>query len=135
MAKRVELYERAAPMGAPLPFNFPFFEISNNMPTDLEVHAVVQRLKNGQAGGATGMKAKHLKGWLDKIQHEEKAFREISGREGADQGLGCKWRIFVEMIQTIWERGEIPEQMSWMVVVLLSKVGGNFRGIGLLDPC
>jgi hypothetical protein len=25
--------------------------------------------------------------------------------------------------------------MSWMVIVLLPKGGGNFRGIGLLDPC
>ena len=134
-AKRVELYESAAPMGAPLPFNFPFFEISNNMPTDLEVHAVIQRLKNGQAGGATGMKAKHLKGWLEEVQHEEKAARENPGRVEADLGLGRKWRIFVEMIQTIWELGEIPEQMGWMVVVLLPKGGGDFRGIGLLNPC
>ncbi len=26
-------------------------------------------------------------------------------------------------------------QMSWMVIVLLPKGGGDFRGIGLLDPC
>jgi hypothetical protein len=25
--------------------------------------------------------------------------------------------------------------MSWMVVVLLPKGGGDFRGIGLPDPC
>jgi hypothetical protein len=80
------------------------------------------------------MKAKHLKGWLDKEQHEEKAARENSGRVGADPGLGRKWRIFVEMIQTIWERGEIPEQMGRMVIVLLPKDGGDFQGIGLLDP-
>ncbi len=44
-AKRVNLHERAAPMGAPLPFNFPFFEISGNMPTDSEVRMVVRGLK------------------------------------------------------------------------------------------
>jgi hypothetical protein len=38
------------------------------------------------------------------------------------------------LIQTIWEWGEIPEQMSWMVIILLPKGGGNFQGIGLLDP-
>ena len=48
--------------------------------------------------------------------------------------LGKKWRVFVKMIQTIWDQGEIPMQMSWMVVVLLPKGGGDFRGIGLLDP-
>jgi hypothetical protein len=105
------------------------------MPTDSEVRAVVWGLQNGQAGGATGMKAEHLKGWLDEVQHEEKAARENPGRVGADPGLGRKWRIFVEMTQTIWERGKILEQMGWMVVVLLPKSGGNFQGIGLLDPC
>ena len=29
----------------------------------------------------------------------------------------------------------MPEQMSWMVIVLLPKGGGDFQGIGLLDPC
>ncbi len=122
-------------MGAALPFNFLHFEISNNMPTDSEVQTVVRGLKNSQATGATGMKAKHLKGWLNKIQRKEKAARENPGREGADPDLGCKWRIFVELIQIIWERREIPEQMSWMDVVLLPKGGGDFQGISLLNPC
>ena len=79
------------------------------------------------------MKAEHIKVWLDKIQHEEKAAMENHGRE-ADPGAGHKWRIFVELIQAIWNWGEIPEQMSWMIVVLLPKGGGDYRGIGLLDP-
>lgn len=57
------------------------------------------------------------------------------GREGTDPGFGRKWWIFLELIQTIWEHGEISEQMSWMVVALLAKGGDDFRGIGLLDPC
>ncbi len=48
---------------------------------------------------------------------------------------GSKWRIFVQMIQTIWDWGEFLMQMSWIIVVLLPKSGGNFWGIGLLDPC
>ena len=92
MAKRVNLYEKAAPMGGPLPFNFPFFKISDNMPTDSEVRTVVRGLKNERAGRATGMKAKHLKGWLNEIQHEKKTVRENPGREGANPGLGRKWR-------------------------------------------
>jgi hypothetical protein len=79
------------------------------------------------------MKAEHIKVWLDIIQREEKAARENPGRE-ADPGAGHKCKIFVELIQSVWERGEIPEQMSWMIVVLLPKDGGDYRGIGLLDP-
>ncbi len=28
----------------------------------------------------------------------------------------------------------MPSQMSWVVILLLSKWGGGYRGIGLLDP-
>ncbi len=133
MAERVDLYARAPPMGEALPFNFPHFKISNNMPTDSELRKVVGGLRNGRAAGATGMKAEHIKVWLNKIQRKEKAAMENPDRE-ADPGAGCKWQIFVELIQAIWERGEIPEQMSWMVVVLLPEGGGDFWGIGLLDP-
>ncbi len=100
MAKRDELYVRAPPMGEALPFNFPHFEISNDMPTDSELCKVVGGLRNGQAAGATGMKAEHIKVWLEKIQCKEKATRENPGRE-ADPGDGRKWQIFVELIQAI----------------------------------
>jgi hypothetical protein len=103
--KHMGLYVRALPMGAALPHNLPHFKISNNMPTDLEMHPVVRGLQNRQAAGATRMRAEHLKGWLDNIQHNEKAARENPGMEGADPGASYKWWIFVELIQTIWERG------------------------------
>jgi hypothetical protein len=137
MAKRVELYTRAPPMGTPLPFNFPYFKIPDGIPTDNEIRAMVLGLKHGQAGGATGMRAEHGKAWLADIRHEEKAARENPGRiaEAEWENLGKQWWIFVKMIQTIWDRGEIPMQMSWMVIILLPKGGGDFRGIGLLDPC
>jgi hypothetical protein len=92
MAERVELYARAPPMGEALPFNFPHFEISDDMPTDSEIRKVVGGLRNGQAGGATGMKVEHIKVWLDEIQREEKAAMENHGTE-ADPGAGHKWRI------------------------------------------
>lgn len=83
------------------------------------------------------MNAEHLKGWFDKIQHKEKAARENPGRTlaGKEQTRGLIASVFLELIQTIWEHGEISEQMSWMVFALLAKGGDNFRGIGLLDPC
>jgi hypothetical protein len=79
--ERVELYAIAPPMGAALPHNFPHFKISDDMPTDSELHTVVRGLKNGQATGATRMRAEHIKGWLDKIQSNEKTARENPGRE------------------------------------------------------
>ncbi len=133
-AKQVELYAKVTPMGAPLLFNFHYFAVPDGVPTNNEVHKVVRGLQNGQVGGATRMKAEHLKGWLDTIQRKERAARENPSRVRNTE-LGSKWWIFLELIQVIWDRGEIPKQMSWMVIVLLPKGGGDFRGIGLLDPC
>jgi hypothetical protein len=42
--------------------------------------------------------------------------------------------LFVSLIQATWESGTMPTQMSWVVIVLLPKGGGDYRGIGLLDP-
>jgi hypothetical protein len=131
-AERVDLYVRAPPLGPPLPYNFPSFAIPDDLPLDSKVPKVVRGLKNGQATGATGMKAKHLKGWLDAIQRKEKAAKEDPGCKST---LSDKWRVFIELIRTIWDWGEIPEQMSWMVIVLLPNSGGDFQGIGLLNPC
>jgi hypothetical protein len=39
------------------------------------------------------------------------------------------------MIQVIWDRGEIPMQMSWMVVVCCQRAEGTSKGIKLLNPC
>ena len=38
------------------------------------------------------------------------------------------------MVQTVWKTGTIPQQMLWMVVVLIPKGKDDYRGIGLLDP-
>ena len=40
----------------------------------------------------------------------------------------------MRLIQTIWMRGEIPRQMRWLIVVLIPKGGGDYRGIGLMEP-
>ena len=71
------------------------------------------------------MRAEDLKEWLHGIIQEENT--------GAE-GTGDNWRLLVTLIQTIWEKGEIPTQMKWMIVILIPKGKGEFRGIGLLEP-
>ena len=41
---------------------------------------------------------------------------------------------FQPLVQAIWTTGSVPTQMSRMIVVLLPKGGGDYRGIGLLNP-
>jgi hypothetical protein len=50
-------------------------------------------------------------------------------------GRGNKWHFFVKLMQTIWERGCVPEEMTLEIIVLLPKGGGKYHGIGLLEPC
>ena len=64
--------------------------------------------------------------WLTDVVHEEE--------EQSDVGLGEKWRIFVKLMQAVWEQGSIPEQMKWKIIDLLPKGGGDYCGIGLLEP-
>ena len=71
------------------------------------------------------MCAKDIKEWLAGVVEEEK-----EGKEGA----GDNWRLFLSRITTIWETGEIPNPMLWVIVVLIPKGGGDYHGIGLLEP-
>ena len=76
------------------------------------------------------MRAEDIKAWLAGIKREEEAARK--GEEG-QEGAGDTWRLFVQLIQHVWDTGEIPRQMLLTVVVLIPKGGGNYRGIGLLE--
>jgi hypothetical protein len=124
-AERVELYTAVPPPGWLMPINVTPIPVPDGTPTDHEIREVVGKLRNGRAAGATGMQAEHLKEWLHGIKHEEVA----DGVEGAED----RWRLFVALMQATWKSGTMPTQMSCMVIVLLSKGGGDYRGIGLLD--
>ncbi len=87
----------------------------------------MRELRNGGAAGAMGLQAEHIKVWLRDVVQEEK--------EQSFVGRGNKWRIFIKLMQTIWEHGCVPEQMTWEIIILLPKGGGHYCGIGLLEPC
>jgi hypothetical protein len=124
--EQIDLYTAEPQPGAPIPINVDPFDVNDDIPTDGEIREAVKCLRNGRAGGLGGMRAEHLKRWLRDIEEEETEDK---------WGRGDKWRILVQLVQTIWEHGSIPQQMTWMVIVLLPEGGGNYyRGIGLLEP-
>jgi hypothetical protein len=127
--ERIALYSRVPPPGGPLPINVQPFDICGNFTSNSEIREVVRELRNRRAAGATGLRAEHIKVWLQGVVQEEK--------EQSFVGPGNKWRIVVKLMQTIWECGCVPEQMTWEIIVLLPKGGGdyNYHGIGLLEPC
>jgi hypothetical protein len=111
--KRIALYSHVPPPGGPLPINVQPFDICNDIPSNLEIREVVRELRNGRAAGATGLQAEHIKVCLQDIVQEEK--------EQSVVGRSDKWCIFVKLMQTIWERGCVPEQMTWEIILLLPK--------------
>ena len=43
--------------------------------------------------------------------------------------------MFLLLVQAVWDHGNIiPPQLLWVIVVLIPKGGGDYRGIGLLEP-
>ena len=58
----------------------------------------------------------------------------IDEEENDTEGTGDRCRAFVNLIELIWEQGRIPQQMTWLILVLLPKGGGDYCGIGILKP-
>ena len=87
------------------------------------------QLRNGRAGGVSGIRAEDIKAWLAAAVAAE----QEDGPQG-DMAAIEHWHKFVELIRHIWDHGEIPTQMTWIVMVLIPKGGDDYRGIGLLEP-
>ena len=79
----------APPPGWAMRFNVDPSEVPDAAPTDSELRAVMGKLRNCCAAGATGMKAEHLKERLADMKRKE-----------ADDGverIGDRWRAFVTL--------------------------------------
>jgi hypothetical protein len=49
-------------------------------------------------------------------------------------GAGKTWHEFACLCISIWNTGAIPQQMCWVITVFILKEGGEYHGIGLLEP-
>ncbi len=126
---QVELYWRRNSPGDPLPINFQGPAIPDEVPSDHEIRDAARDLPSGRAGGASKMHVEDIKQWLCDITLEEDLEKGPNNmREGNN------WCLLVGLIQVIWMQGEIPQQLTWVIVVLLPKGGGDYQGIGLLEP-
>ena len=75
------------------------------------------------------MRAEHLKEWLKGaklVEDPEKGPNNV--------GAGKEWEALLQLIQVVREEGGIPTQLGWVVTVLIPTGGGDYRGIGLLEP-
>ncbi len=128
-AERLELYRQWDPPEDPLPINIDPIPVDDGTPSEGEIRVAVAGLSNGRAGGMLGMRAEDVKAWLHGIKLEEDL--EVGP---ANTGAGENWCRFTLFVQAIWDHDKIPPQLLWVIIVLIPKGGGDYRGIGLLEP-
>ncbi len=127
--ERVILYARRDSPEDPLPVNIDPVPINDGTPTNAKIREAAQQLTNGQAPGALGMCAGDVKHWLHGMRLEEDPESGTGNKNAGDN-----WRMFLKLAQAVWDHGNIPPQLLWVIVVLILKGGGDYRGIGLLEP-
>jgi hypothetical protein len=113
--------ESPSPPGPPVPVHIQPYNIDDTVPTEDEIATAVRRLGNGRAPGHTGLKAEDIKTWL-----------KLATRK--NNPILTKWDALVQLVQHCFSSsGNLPEELTWAVLVILPKTNGGFRGIGLLE--
>ena len=129
--EREELYGYLESPGEHIPRNVERPPLDDPAPSDEEIRAAAAKMKNRRSGGATQMRAEDLKTWLRGAEAEERAERD--GEDGFE-GQGDAWRTLVRLVRHVWDTGEIPQQTTKVIIVLIPKSSaGDYRGIGLLE--
>ena len=66
------LYSYVPTSGENTPVSVEPFPVDDLVPTEDEIEWVVKRLQNHRSGGTSGMRTKHLKGWLAAARNKER---------------------------------------------------------------
>jgi hypothetical protein len=127
--EREDLYVERAVHSKAFSANGMPYAIGNNQPIESKLRAAVSLLIHRRCGGALGIRAEHIKAWLRGAKKEEDPETAAS-----HVGAGKTWHEFICLCSSIWNTGAIPQQMCWVITVLIPKGGGEYHGIGLLEP-
>jgi hypothetical protein len=117
-----QLYRALPSTADPINIHIPTCTINDDIPHYDEIARAVRNLRNGKAPGHSRLRAEHLKELLHQAE-----------REGATDDDKKGWEQVCTVIQHIFNTGEIPEEMTWSILVLIPKTSGGTRGIGLLE--
>ena len=74
-----------------------------------------------RSGGASGMRAEHLKGWLAASNRGKLAEEKGEDKTEAEEEGGDLWGKLVELTQTEFCEGDMAEEATWQTVVLIPK--------------
>jgi hypothetical protein len=116
------LYRANTPFGNPIHTHIAHCAINDEIPNEQEIAEAVQKLKNGKAPGPSGIRAEHLKTLLNRAKKDNATEEDRMG-----------WNQICNTIRQLFETGDIPQEMTWSILVLIPKTSGGTRGIGLLE--
>ena len=88
------------------------------------MEAAVRRLRPHRAGGHTHLRAEHFKQWRREAYPGEQLKNPLQ-RE--------RWLCLVDLVQHMWRTGEIPQDLGWKILVLITKGTTDTRGICLME--
>ena len=71
-AEGVDLYSYVPSPGANIPITVRSVPVGDSVPTEAKIEEAVKNLRRDRSGGASGMQAEHLKGWLSASKMEKR---------------------------------------------------------------
>ena len=85
--ERVDLYSYVLSLGTNIPIYVKLVPVDDSVPTEDEIEGAVKHLRRNRSGGPSGMRAKHLKGWLVAPKSRKReATKEGEGTTDGEEG-------------------------------------------------
>ena len=132
-AERVEMNSYVPPPGENIPVTVTPLDVDDLVPNEDEIAEAVKKLRRNRSGGASGMRAEHLKGWLAASNGGKLAEEKGEEKTEAEEEGGDLWGKLVELMQTAFREVEMAEEATWQTVVLIPKGKKEYIGIGLVE--
>ena len=111
-AKRVDLYRYVPSPGENIPVTVAPAEVDDSVPTEDKIEDAVKKLRRNRSGGASGMRAEHLKGWLTASNRGKLAVEKVEEKTEEEEG-GELWGKLVDLVQTAFREGGVAEEATW----------------------
>ena len=106
--ERVDFYSYVPSPGTNTPIFVKPFPLDNSAPTEEGIKGAVKYLRRKRSGGASGMRAEHLKGWLEALKRRKREAAEegeatMYGKEGGS--TEPNWGSLVDLVHKEFREG------------------------------
>ena len=85
-AERVDLYSYVPSLRENIPVTVRPVKLDDSVPMEENIEEAVKKLRRNRSGGASGMRAEHLKEWLAASKREKRAAEKGEGKTEGEEG-------------------------------------------------